>query len=282
VERTDPASRELSPEDWERDLAREIGRPVRVSYGRATRDVLEARRRRGEVFLRMNARFAAAPAAVRAAIADWVRSGRRAASAVRAIDAWVDEVFASREGARRRLRPLEARGRMHDLAELAGELLERELRGDPRLASRPPEIGWGRRGARRVRSTLQLGTYDPLAHRIRIHPVLDQPRVPRFFVRAILFHELLHAAEPARRGRSGRWIHHDAAFRRREAAFADHARTLAWERANLAALLRSARSGADIPPPRAPRASRAPRVPLTPLASVEQRLVRGLQRLLFP
>lgn len=267
MERTEPSSRELSPEDWERDLAREVGRPVRVSYGRATRDVLVARRCRGEVIVRMNARFAGAPTDVRDAIAAWVRSGPRARAAVRAIDAWVDHVFASREPTGARMLPLDARGRTHDLAALARELFEGEFRGHGGLSRRPPEIGWGRRGARRVRSMLQLGTYDPLTHRIRIHPVLDQPHVPRFFVRAILFHELLHAAEPARRGRSGRWIHHDAAFRRREEAYADHGRALAWERANLAVLLRSARSGEDVRPRR---------------ASAQQRFVRGLQGLLFP
>jgi hypothetical protein len=78
---------------------------------------------------------------------------------------------------------------------------------------------------------------------VRIHPVLDQPAVPVWFVRYVLFHELLHAVLPPRRGRGSRWIHHGAEFRRRERDYADYARAIAWEDAHMPALIRSAKRG---------------------------------------
>ena len=73
---------------------------------------------------------------------------------------------------------------------------------------------------------------------MRVHPALDQAWVPRFFVRFIVFHEMLHHVEPAHEGR-GRTQFHTKTFRARERAFHDHDRALAWERAHLGRLLRA-------------------------------------------
>jgi hypothetical protein len=80
-----------------------------------------------------------------------------------------------------------------------------------------------------------------------VHPVLDQPSVPRWFVRYVLFHEVLHSAlnEPCVSPRRAR--HHGPEFRRREAAYVDTARALQWQTNHLGQLLRSARTGKPIP-----------------------------------
>jgi hypothetical protein len=104
----------------------------------------------------------------------------------------------------------------------------------------PVDITWGRKAQparRRRRRTIQLGTNLPEERLIRIHPVHDQPWVPRFYLEAVVFHELLHHAMPAV-VRNGRHCYHTAAFRKRERAFMHHEREIAWERANLDRLLR--------------------------------------------
>jgi predicted metal-dependent hydrolase len=109
-----------------------------------------------------------------------------------------------------------------------------------------------------VRRSLQLGSFDPETTLIRVHPVLDQPAVPRTFVRYVLFHELLHAElnEPCAPGR--RMQHHGREFRRREAAYPGTAPALAWQERHLSALLRSARSGKPMPLPRPEKPRRKP------------------------
>ena len=79
----------------------------------------------------------------------------------------------------------------------------------------------------------------------------DQPPVPRWFVRFVLMHEILHAAHPPRID-GGRWIHHGREFRARERAYADYARALRWESENLPRLIEAARSGRVLRPPREP------------------------------
>ncbi len=74
---------------------------------------------------------------------------------------------------------------------------------------------------------------------IRIHPVLDNLWVPRFFVRYIIFHELLHHLIPTRiQGR--RRICHGPEFRAHERAYPDYQRAQLWQQAFLPRLLREA------------------------------------------
>ncbi len=83
---------------------------------------------------------------------------------------------------------------------------------------------------------MKTGVYVQDARLIRIHPTLDRPAVPEFYVAAVVFHEMLHQAVPARE-LGGRRIVHGADFRRRERAYPDHARAKAWEEKNLPLLL---------------------------------------------
>jgi len=236
----EPEPTDFSAEDWARFLSGELGRSVRVRYGRARRQVIVAFPERAGLRVRMNRVFGRAPVVVRTAVADWLRSGRSARSATVELDRWIATIV-PKLGPPRTPR-LVTHGSQHDLAEIAGELLADEFRALP-IERRPSGITWGRRGARRARRSLQLGSFDPETCVIRVHPVLDQPAVPRSFVRYVVFHELLHAElnEPCQGEK--RALHHGPEFRRREAGYAGTARALAWQDQHLSALLRSARSG---------------------------------------
>ncbi len=87
----------------------------------------------------------------------------------------------------------------------------------------PCRITWGRPASRlrgRVRRHIAYGSYHREPALIRIHPLLDDPRVPRDFVAFIVFHERLHA-ELGAENRSGRQCHHTARFRSLERQFPD-------------------------------------------------------------
>jgi hypothetical protein len=242
---------------WGAFLSKELRLPVEVTYGRAQRQVLIARPLERAAAgtpgpsgyrVRMHAGFAAAPPEVRVATARWLasdRRGRRARRASLVLDAWIDDVLvpsiAAGPGATR-VAPADARGAHHDLALHAAALLGRAIPAELLPPERVPAIAWGRRATTGARRSLHLGTYDGMHHLVRIHRVLDQPAVPEFFVRYVLFHELLHAAIPARReGR--RTVHHGPDFRRRERAYPDFERAKRWENANIDALLRATRTG---------------------------------------
>ncbi len=131
--------------------------------------------------------------------------------------------------------PLRSRGRYHDLAALADEERALHLPGEPSIP-----VAWGRREGRRRRQlrSIRLGTYEPSGPLVRIHPRLDDPRVPGWFVAFVIFHELLHHALGIRMSPSGdRRELHPPAFRELEARHPRYADALAWEEAHIRALL---------------------------------------------
>jgi hypothetical protein len=255
----------LTPERWQDFLTLELACPVRVVYTRARRMPIQVKRvsapRRGapaRLEVRMHSMFSGAPPDVHRAVASWIRAGRRAPRACAALD---DFIAARLESLPVELKPGQSkpRGRHHDLEALAGGLLQNELAEDFPKAEDVPAITWGRRGPSRTRSSLRLGSYDPDPGLVRIHPVLDQASVPVWFVRFVVFHELLHAVHPPQKSSGNRWIHHGREFRRRERDYVDYRRAMAWEEKNLTALIQAARRGtpfvaqADRPVPRARR-----------------------------
>lgn len=180
--------------------------------------------------VRLHHMFLDAPERVVAAVVEYAARGRRHAGPV------IDEFIASRQerirGKAPRASTLEARGRCFDLKAIFDELNETLFQGGIRA-----RIGWGRAALRRRRRSIRLGVYDHKSREIRVHPSLDKPDVPAFFVEFIVFHEMLHQLFPSERG-GGRHVHHPRAFRDREKAFPRYQAAIAWEKEHLQELLK--------------------------------------------
>ena len=128
---------------------------------------------------------------------------------------------------------LKAAGCHHDLEDIFNRLNIEYF--DGRLAS---SITWGarRRGRARIRT---LGSYSASSHLIRISPLLDARRVPKYYVEFVVYHEMLHAAifmegmEAREAGGNGQKKRnrrvHPPEFKRREREFRDYARAIKWE-----------------------------------------------------
>jgi len=263
--------RPLDEQAWEVSLSAALGARVEVRYGRSTREVIQLRREPQRICVRLSGLMASAPPEIEAALAEWIRGRGRRGVAQRELDRWIDAQL--REQARRAAPTLalEPKGEHHDLAALRDDVRQREF-ADDFHATAPPPIGWGRAGRSRSRRSLRLGSFDPFSYSVRVHPVLDSPAAPRFFVRYIVFHELLHAALDQPPDDKGRRRVHGPAFRARERQFADYERALTWEKEHIHALIASARAGGGL---RLPRAR-------TPAPAPAPRDERGwLQRLLF-
>jgi len=123
---------------------------------------------------------------------------------------------------------LRSTGRVFDLQKIFDDLNRRYF-GDACGA----HIGWGRGGSTPRRS-VRLGSYVAPQRLIRIHPVLDNPRVPDYFMGWVVYHEMLHDLIGADGG-PGRY--HGHRFRDAEAAYPDSRRAAEWEQVNLPYLL---------------------------------------------
>jgi hypothetical protein len=193
------------------------------------------RREQGELRYRVHHMFLDAPGEVVDALAAFAGVARGAAARRRAAGARIDahvRDHRARIGAPRP-EPLQPRGRAHDLQAIFDRVNAEHFGG--RIEAR---IGWSRvRRGRRQRS-VKTGVYVHDSRTIRIHPTLDRPEVPEFYVAAVVHHEMLHQAVPPRE-EGGRRVVHGRDFRERERAYPDHARAKAWEERNLRLLLAS-------------------------------------------
>lgn len=90
------------------------------------------------------------------------------------------------------------------------------------------QITWGRMPAPRRRRSIRFGSYTPEDEIVRIHPLLDQSFVPKFFVRYIVFHEMLHAHLGVSESPTGRRRVHTREFNGLERQYPDFDRAVAW------------------------------------------------------
>jgi len=217
-------------ESLARHLSDELGLPVRLSVTDNRTTMISFRRAPSALRLRLHHMFLDAPEPVVRAVADYAGRGHRRAG--RVLDDFIrleqPRIRQERDLSDERFSPV---GRFFHLDEIRDRLNERFFQGGVRAC-----IGWGRTPGRRRRKSIRLGVYDHQTREIRIHPALDHPEVPRFFVEFIVFHEMLHQLFPSSNG-PGRRVHHPRAFRDRERAFPLYEAAIAWERENLRALL---------------------------------------------
>jgi hypothetical protein len=217
-------------------LASLIHKPVELRLTDNRRTMISWAASAGVVRLRLHHMFARAPEPVVEALAGTLSGRSRAAGHV--LDAYIRSNSGAVRRARRAPRPRSA-GRCHDLAAILADVNAAHLGG-----AFDGLVGWGRATGSRRRRSIRLGSYSHVDRLIRIHPALDQPFVPRYVVEWVVYHEMLHQLVPCpRSGRRRRC--HSSEFRAREAAFPDHARAAAWEKANLPRLLRYRGRGAE-------------------------------------
>ncbi|MDE0839674.1 MAG: DUF45 domain-containing protein [Kiritimatiellae bacterium] len=173
----------------------------------------------GPIRLRVHRAFLAAPLDVRIALKQYCRTRRKAAWTV--VAAYARDIGDdSDERAKPKRRSSVAgrtKGRLFDLDQIFKDVNVTFFSG--RLKC---QIEWGRdrntqRRGRRSKS-IRYGSWNPTAQTIRIHPRLDDARVPFEFVRYIIFHEMLHIVVPSELS-NGRRIDHPPAYRKLEAQY---------------------------------------------------------------
>jgi len=217
--------------DWSRALAGRLGQKIRLVVTDNRSTMLAARPKAGRLEVRLHHMFLTADENILDAVGDYLSDSDAGAAGM--IDRFVEENRARFVALGPSQAALRSEGRHHDLRAIADDLARRHFGGEVEV-----RITWGKRvQPKRRQRSLQLGTYLPEERLIRIHPTLDQPWVPGFFVEAVVFHEMLHHDMPAI-VQNGRRHYHTRAFRTRERSFEYHSTAQRWQKENLWRLLR--------------------------------------------
>jgi predicted metal-dependent hydrolase len=165
------------------------------------------RLRQGELYIRLSDLLEGAPESVLYAIAHILLAKLYRKAIDRAQSTRYRRYIASQEIStkarlvrqiRGRKRIHSARGHHYHLEEIFEDLNRRFFHG---LMGRP-QLTWSQNHARS-----SLGHYDPAHNAIVISRIFDHPRVPRFVVEYIVFHEMLHLRHPVRLRGSRRCVH---------------------------------------------------------------------------
>jgi predicted metal-dependent hydrolase len=102
-----------------------------------------------------------------------------------------------------------AQGQTYDLEEVFEDLNTRFFHG---LLARP-QMTWSR-----DRSRNRLGHYDPAHNAIVVSRIFDHPRIPRYAIEYMVYHEMLHLKHPVKLRGSRRCVH-SAEFQAEESPF---------------------------------------------------------------
>ncbi len=198
--------------------------------------MISVKREKGLFRLRLHHMFLDAGPEIVIALGRYVTDNDREASSL--LGSYID----ANQSKIRRARPsrsaslaLETQGELHDLQELYDELNQRYFNG-----TIDARITWGQRaqpGARRRRrNSIKMGSYSVEDRLVRIHPSLDRPFVPRYFVAWIVYHEMLHQKHDIPVV-DGRRQFHTPSFLAEERLFDEFERAQQWERVHLNRLL---------------------------------------------
>ncbi len=99
---------------------------------------------------------------------------------------------------RGRKRIASAQGHVYDLETIFDELNVRFFYG---LLARP-QMTWSRDHSRNA-----LGHYDPAHNAIVVSKIFDHPRIPKYAIEYLVYHEMLHLKHPVKLNGSRRCVH---------------------------------------------------------------------------
>lgn len=218
----------------ERRLELAFGGPVQLGVTDNRRRMVTQTRSRGRLRVRLHMMFLGAEDRVKSALVAYVVHADPDAS--RVVGEFIDQNLHRIRASRKAPGQLRSAGQVHDLERVLHDVNQRYFAGTVADVL----ITWGRktRATERKRTSIKLGSYSATERLIRIHPVLDQRWVPRYFVQYIVYHELLHHLVPETRV-AGRTLLHPPEFLRREREFQQFSRVLTWEQKHIDRLLRS-------------------------------------------
>jgi len=201
-----------------------VGEPVNIRFNRNRSVFLSVVRRADQLHLSVHECFLNAPNDVVAALARYVV--RSSAPARRILQSFFESWCETQGRPQRRTGFLRARGRIYDLHAIFEELNREFFRSELQIA-----ISWGRRtNFCKNRTRIVFGNYDHHQRLIRIHPALDSPHVPEYFVRFVVYHEMLHAYLEPEKDADGRRRIHTPRFRELERAFPQYEQAMAFEK----------------------------------------------------
>jgi hypothetical protein len=206
-------------------LERITGKPVSLILTDNVTSLISIRRKDNLVSVRMHWMFLNAGDEVIREIACFIKTRRGKTPHIRRFIRENQTCLKEREIKYRQTR-IFTQGKFYNLKEIF-DALNSGYFGGKITAS----ITW-RRGNKQAVKKRTLGSYSRHTNTILINSVLDRKNVPYYFIRYVVYHEMLHSVMEEKVN-NGRRSVHTSEFRKRERLFKDYEKAALWEKRNL-------------------------------------------------
>lgn len=195
---------------------------LRLSRGKTTMITMKPNHNRTAYQLRLHPMFITAPSEIHQLLAAWLQNPNQPIHQKK-----LQQYIKANRPELAALPPdrtkLQTRGTFYDLKTLSDEVNLSCFNNQLDVS-----ITWGQMPKKTRRRSIRFGSYSPHENLVRIHPLLDQQFVPEYFIRYIIFHEMLHAFVGIKHGKNGRRVIHSKKFLTIEQQYVDFERANAW------------------------------------------------------
>ncbi len=200
-----------------------IGKSVSLILTDNSTNLLSIKMKNNSVSVRMHWMFLNASNEVIREVVSFIKTGRSRTPLIRRFISENQTCLKKREQKSRQAK-IHTQGRFYDLREIF-DALNKEYFRSKITAS----ISWRKGNIRRTVKKRTLGSYSRRTNTILINSVLDRKNVPHYFIKYIVYHEMLHCMLDEKR-KNGRRLVHTSEFRRRERLFNDYEDAMSWEK----------------------------------------------------
>jgi len=212
----------MIPTQFQKEIEKQVKKKVelRINDNRST--MLSVKWEPGCTKVSLHRIFLDAPENVMEALACHIR--KKNSVAAPAVKAFIEERMRMIDYSHRlKKTTLSTSGNTYDLQQLYDEINREYFGGKLSLA-----ITWYGRPKLKNRSRITFGLYSAPLRLIKIHRMMDRPFFPEYFVRFVIYHEMLHHLCPSYYDEKGRHSIHTKEFKSREKEFREYARATAW------------------------------------------------------
>jgi predicted metal-dependent hydrolase len=202
-------------------LEKETGKLVSLTITDNSTSMLSVKTKENSVFVRLHRMFLHAENDIIKEIAEFIKFRKRKTPL---ISKFIRENKHYLKNKSSRPPVIRTQGKYHNLKELFNSLNDEYFKG--RITA---PISWGKKNPRLAVRKRTLGSYSSHTNTIRINSVLDRKNVPRYFIKFVIYHEMLHS-DMHRERKNGRRLLHSSEFKRRERLFEHYEKTISWEK----------------------------------------------------
>ncbi len=212
-------------------ISHQVDKPVQLTITDNTYSMIRVRPSYDGYNVRLHHMFLEADATVLTSLARFIVSPRKKAPAPLRdfVTTNYDKIRKSPPRTRRTI--LRSNGRFFDLRALFDQINEEYFENKIDCL-----ITWGANRRVRNQDSIKLASYSDRTKTIRVNPVLDRSYVPKYVVKGIIYHEMLHHHLGVEL-QNGRKIAHSKTFRQIESRYRHYDRLHAWKEKNLHRLL---------------------------------------------